>query len=126
MASNLDGAGQIKMEALDAAQIYLQRLHSIVERLGVAVRSEQNTGSFRMQLQRVAAPLASLMKAQFGTISDLATGMILISSRAGSDQMKLRALREAVAQVRMQLEIAATKVKEKHAVDHSSGGDAEG
>ncbi len=116
MASNLDGAGQIKMEALDTAQIYLQRLHGIVERLAIAVRSGQDTGSFRMQLQRAASPLVGLMKPQFGMIADQVSGMILISSRAGNDQTKLRSLREAVAQVRMQLDIAVTKVKEKHAV----------
>ena len=116
MASNLDGPGQTKMAALDEAQIYLQRLHSLVERFAVAVRTGQDTGSFRMQLQRAATPLAGLLKPQFGIIADLVTGMILITSRAGADQTKLRGLREAVAQVRMQLDIAVAKVKEKHAV----------
>ncbi|MEP7346531.1 MAG: hypothetical protein ABI877_14770, partial [Gemmatimonadaceae bacterium] len=62
MASKLDGAGQIKMEALESAQLYLQRLHGIVERLAVAVRSGQDVGSFRSQLQRAATPLAVLLK----------------------------------------------------------------
>ena len=116
MASNLDGAGQGKMEALEQAQVHLQRLHGIVERFAIVVRSGQDTGTFRMQLQRAATPLVTLLKPQFGMIAELVTGMIRVSSRAGPDAPKLRAMREAVGQVRMQLDIAVTKVKERHAV----------
>ena len=116
MSSTLDGAGQIKMAALEDAQMQLARVHSIVEHLAAAVRNANNTSSFRMQLQRAATPLAGLLKPQFGMISAQITAMILISSRSGAEPMKVRALRESVAQVRMQLEIAVTKVKERHAV----------
>lgn len=116
MASSLDGPGQVKMATLDEAQTYLQRLHGIVERFAVAVRTNQETGGFRMQLQRAATPLAGMLKPQFGMIADQVTAMILIASRASADQPKVRALRESVAQVRTQLEIAVTKVKEQHTV----------
>jgi len=116
MASTLDGPGQVKMATLDEAQTYLQRLHGIVERFAVAVRTNQETGGFRMQLQRGATPLAGLLKPQFGMIADQVTAMILVATRSSADQPKVRALRESVAQVRMQLEIAVTKVREQHAV----------
>jgi hypothetical protein len=49
-------------------------------------------------------------------IADQVTAMLLIATRGGGDQTKVRALRETVAQLRIQLEIAVTKTKEKHTV----------
>jgi hypothetical protein len=124
MASTLDGTGQIKMEVLDGAQVHLQRVHGIVEHLAIAARNLQDTSSFRMQLQRAATPLAKLLKPHFAMIADQVTGMIQISSRAGAEQPRVRALREAVAHVRMQMEIAATKTKERHAAGPATEGGA--
>jgi len=56
------------------------------------------------------------LKGQFGMIADQVSAMLLIATRAGGDQMKLRSLRESVAQIRIQLEIAIAKTKEKHAI----------
>lgn len=125
MASNpqLDGAGTAKMVTLDEATAQLQRLHGIVERMAMAIRSEQETGQFGPQLRRAGSPLVGLLKGQFGMISDQVTAMLLVATRGGVAQTKLRALRESVAQIRTQLEIATAKVKEKHAVSddaHSS------
>lgn len=122
MASQLDGAGQMKMVTLDEALVHLQRVHAIVERYAIAVRNQQETGSFRMQIQRAATPLVGMLKSNFGQIADIVSSLILASTRGGGDQARLRALREHVAQVRTQLEIATTKVKEKHALADS--GDA--
>lgn len=115
MASQLDGAGQIKLATLDEASLQLQRLHALVERYALAVRTQSETGSFRQQLTRAATPLVGLLKPQFSVIADVASGFLLVASRGGSEQTKVRGLRESVAQIRMQLDIAATKVKEKHA-----------
>lgn len=112
----LDGAGAAKLETLEEAQAHLQRLHGIVERMGVAVRSQQNTAQFGAQIRRAGAPLVGLLKGQFGMIADQVTALLLVATRGGGDQNKLRWLREAVAQVRVQLEIAVTRVKEKHTV----------
>lgn len=116
MASNLDGAGQSKMATLDEALATIQRLHATVERFAVAVRTGHNTGGFRLPLQRMATPLVGLLKPQFGAIADQVSALILVTTRAGTDQAKLRALREAVAQLRAQLDIAVAKVKERHTV----------
>ena len=112
----LDGAGAAKMETLEEAGTHLQRLHGIVERMGMAVRSQQSTAQFGAQLRRAGAPLVGLLKGQFGMISEQITAMLLIATRGGGDQNKLRALRESVAQIRIQLEIAVAKTNEKHAV----------
>ena len=112
----LDGAGLAKMATLDEATAAVQRLHAIVERMAIAVRSQQNTAQFGAQIRRSGAPLVGLLKGQFGMISDQVSALLLIATRGGGDQAKLRALRESVAQIRIQLEIAVTKTKEKHVI----------
>jgi hypothetical protein len=113
----LDGAGLAKMETLEEAAASVQRLHGIVERMAMAVRSQQDTAQFGQQIRRTGSPLVGLLKGQFGMIADQVTALLLIATRGGGDQAKLRALREAVAQIRIQLEIAVTKTREKHTVE---------
>jgi len=115
----LDGAGLAKMETLEDAMSQIQRVHSIVERMAIVVRSNQDTSSFRQQIQRAAAPLVGLLKGQFGLISDQVATMLLVLTRGGGEQHRLRALRESVAQIRTALEISTAKVKEQHTVDDS-------
>lgn len=117
----LDGAGLAKMQTLDDAVSQVSRVHSIVERMALAVRSNQDTSAFRQQIQRAATPLVGMLKAQFGLISDQVAAMMLVLTRGGGEQMRLRALREQVAQIRAALEIAVAKVKEQHMVDDSPG-----
>ena len=45
--TQLDGAGQAKQAALDEAMTMVQRLHGIVERMAIAVRSNQNLAGFK-------------------------------------------------------------------------------
>ena len=116
----LDGAGHAKMETLDEATAQLQRIHGIVERMAVAVRTQQDTAQFGAQIRRAGSPLVGLLKGQFGMISDQVTAMLLIATRGGGEQNKVRALREAVAQLRTQLEIAIARTKEKHAMAEDS------
>ena len=113
----LDGAGLAKMATLDEATAAVQRLHGIVERMAIAVRSQQNTAQFGAQLRRSGAPLVGLLKGQFGMIADQVTALLLIATRGGGDQAKLRSMRELVAQIRTALEIAVAKTKEKHAIE---------
>ena len=112
----MDGAGQVKMATLDEASLQLQRVHGTVEQYAIAVKQQQPTSLFAMQLRRALPGLAQLLKAQFGMISDQVTAMHLASSRGGGDGPKVRALREGVAQVRVALEIAVAQTKAKHEV----------
>ena len=112
----LDGAGHAKMETLDEASAQVQRLHGIVERMAIAVRSQQDTAQFGAQIRRAGSPLVGLLKGQFGMIADQVSAMLLIATRGGGENNKVRSLREAVAQLRTQLEIAITRTKEKHTV----------
>lgn len=117
----LDGAGAAKMETLDEATAAIQRLHSIVERMAIAVRAQQDTAQFGAQIRRTGSPLVGLLKGQFGLIADQVSALLLIATRSGGDQVKLRSLREGVAQIRMQVEIAVAKTKEKHTVVEDKG-----
>jgi len=124
MAAQLDGAGTAKMAVLEEAFGQLQHIHAIVERMAVSVRAKQDTRQVRSQIGRAAAPLVGLLKPQFGMIADSVIALNLVTSRGGSDQTRLRALREGVAQVRTQLEISVSRVKESHAIRDVGNADA--
>jgi len=116
----LDGAGLAKMATLDEATDAVQRLHGIVERMAIAASSQQNTAQFGAQIRRSGSPLVGLLKGQFGMIADQVSALLLIATRGGGDQAKLRSMREAVAQIRTQVEIAVMKTKENHAVEEDN------
>lgn len=112
----LDGAGLAKMETLDEASAQVQRIHGLVEQMAMAIRSGNDTSQFGSQIRRTGSPLVGKLKGQFGMIADQVTALMLVATRGGGEQVKLRSMREGVAQIRIQLEIAVTKTKEKHAV----------
>ena len=117
MASKIDGAGLAKLETIEQAVTQVQRLNTIVERMAQSQRNNQPLAPYRQQIQRAAAPIASLLKSQFEPIADMITNVVLISSRGGSDQQKVRSLREAVAQIKVQLEAAESRVRKQHTVE---------
>lgn len=116
MAEKLDVPGQLKMATLDEATKILQRLHGIVEHMASAAQKSEPITSYGPQVRRAGAPLVSLLKANFGLISDQAAQLMVIAGRSGSDRVRVRALREGVGQLRVQLDIAATRVHTNHAV----------
>ena len=71
----LDGAGIQKMNTLDDAATLLQRLHGIVETYALALKRNQPTSLYGMQVKRAIAPLVGLLKPQFGMISDQAAAL---------------------------------------------------
>jgi len=113
------------MKTLDDALLHLQRIHGIVEQYAIAVKREQPSSVFAMNLRRQLPTLAENLKAQFGMVAEQVTSLNLATSRGASEAQRVRALREGVAQVRQALEIAATQTKERHAVkdDKASGGE---
>ena len=119
----LDSAGQNKMKTLDEALLHLQRIHGVVEQYAMAQKRNQPTAALVMNIRRQLPSLAANLKNQFGMISDQVTAVALASSRGASEAVRLRGLREGVAQVRQALEIAMTQTKDKHKVvdDHGPG-----
>jgi hypothetical protein len=116
-ATKLDGAGAQKMKTLEEALNSLQSIHGMVERMGIEVKKGGSVGILPQQIKRSAATLQGQLKGQFGVIADQFAAMILAVSRGGSDSVRLRGMREYVAQIRTALEIAANKVKEQHSVE---------
>jgi hypothetical protein len=122
-ATKLDGAGAQKMKTIEEAMMALQSIHGMVERMAVEVKNQGSVGILPQQIKRSAGMLQGLLKGQFGVIADQFAAMILASTRGGSDVVRLRILREHVAQIRTALDIAAHKVKEQHSVDIDMAGD---
>jgi hypothetical protein len=113
-AEKLDGTGTQMMRTLEEGLMTVQTIHGMVERMGIEVKAQKSVGILPQQIKRIAVTLQGQLKGQFGMIADQVSGMILVAGRGGSEQIKLRSLRECVAQIRTAIEIAMTKVKEKH------------
>jgi len=112
----LDPAGQNKVRTLDEALLLLQRIHGLVEQYALAQKRNQPTGPLVMNIRRQLPSLAANLKNQFGMISDQVIAVNVAASRGASEAMRLRQLRDGVAQTRQALEIAMTQTKDRHKV----------
>ena len=122
MASTpLSGAGQVRMKTLEEALAHLGLLHSIVEQMALAHKTQQPLQPFGSRLKRAAVPVTDLLKGQFGLIADQVTGLTLIATRGGSDRMKVNSLREGVASIRTAIELTQRKVAEQYAEEQTDG-----
>jgi hypothetical protein len=117
----LDGPGRMKMATLEDASLLAQRLHGLVERLAMAAQKREPLVSYFQQFRRAAPALVTLLKPQFGMIADHVAQMVVIASRSGSEGIRVRALREGVGQLKLQLELAGTRVKDQHTVTEDKG-----
>jgi hypothetical protein len=115
-ATKLDSAGMMKVKTLQEATLTLQKLHALVERMAIDVKAQRSTGVIPQQIKRVATPLQGQLKGHFSPLADQVSQLILVAGRGGSEQVRLRSLRELVAQLRTGVELADTKVREQHAV----------
>jgi hypothetical protein len=112
----LDGAGIQKMKTIEEAMSQAQRLHGIVEHYALALKRKQQTNLFGTQIKRLLTPLVGLLKPQFGMIADQVVAMNLVVGRGGSEDAKVRNLREGVGSLKQALDIAAVRVKDNHMV----------
>ena len=117
----LDGAGMAKMKTLDEALLLLQRIHGLVETYALAVKRNQTTAPLVQNIRRTLPSLGENLKTQFGMIADQVFAVNLASSRGASEQVRVRTLREGVAQIKQAIEIAVTQTRDKHAVKEESG-----
>jgi hypothetical protein len=88
----------------------------VVEQYALALKRTQPTSLYGMQIKRALSPLVGLLKPQFGLISDQVAALNLVAGRGGSEQTKVRILREGVGGLRQALDIAVVRVKDNHAV----------
>ena len=114
--TKLDGAGAAKMHTLDDSLTHLQRVHGLVEQMAIAIRNQKPTTMYGMQIRRAASPMVGQLKVQFGLLADQVSGLVLVATRGGSEQMRLRMMREMVGQIRTAIDIMMSKVKEQHSV----------
>ena len=123
----LDGAGQAKMKTLDDALNVLLRVNGLVEHYALQVKRNQSGTTFLTNIRRQLPALSEMLKGQFGMIADQVMQTNLSSSRGASEQVRVRALREGVAQIKTALEIAIAHVKDKHELgDGKEGKGAQG
>jgi len=113
----LDGAGIAKMKTLDEATLLLQRVHGLVESYAMAVKRNQPAAPFLQNIRRTLPSLAENLKSQFGLISDQIIAVNLQATRGASEQMRVRVLREGVAQVKQAIDIAIAQTKDKHSAE---------
>jgi hypothetical protein len=110
----LDGAGQAKMVTLDEAATILNRLHGLVETYALSVKNAKPEPSVLNNIKRQMPVLAGKLKGQFGMISDLVTATNMSLSRGSAEPIRVRGMREGVAAIRVQLEIAIAQTIAKH------------
>lgn len=125
----LDSAGVNKLRTLDEALLLLQRIHGLVEQYSMSLKRNQPTQALLMNIRRQLPTLAANLKNQFGMISDQVTAVNLAASRGASEAVRLRGMREGVAQVKQAIEIAMTQTKDKHKVveeKHSAADTSDG
>jgi hypothetical protein len=127
--TRLDTSGLNKMKVLDDAAMQLQRIHGLVEQYAMALKREQPTSTFSMNLRRQLPTLSENLKSYFGMIADQVMALNLASTRGSSEHVKVRTLREGVAQIRQSIEIAIAQTKDKHTIaedsEESAAGSAE-
>ena len=110
----LDGAGQARMTTLDDALLLQQRIHGLVETYAISVKNNKPAGAIMQNLKRQMPLLAAKLKGQFGLISDLVTNINMQMTRGSSEQMRVRTMREGMASIKQQLEIAITQTIQRH------------
>jgi hypothetical protein len=118
----LDGAGQAKMTTLDDSLLLQQRIHGLVETYALSVKQNKPAGAIMQNLKRQMPLLAAKLKGQFGMISDLVTSINMQMTRGSSEQMRVRTMREGMAAIKQQLEIAIAQTIAKHKVEGEPAG----
>jgi len=119
----MDGAGLAKMKTLEEAMLLLQRIHGLVETYAVAVKNGQPSAPLVMNIRRTLPTLSENLKTQFGMIADQVMQVNIATSRGASEAIRIRALREGVAQIKQALEIATVQTKDRHTVKDENSTD---
>jgi hypothetical protein len=110
----LDGAGQARMATLEDAMTLHQRLHGLVEQYALSIKRNQPASHIMMNIKRQMPSLAGMLKGQFGMIADLVTTTNMQMTRGSSEQVRVRQMREGMAAIKVQLEIAVAQTIAKH------------
>lgn len=104
------------MTTLDEALVIHQRIHGLVEGYALSVKQAKPGASFMNNLKRQMPVLAGKLKGQFGMVADLVTSVNMQMTRGSSEIIRVRTMREGVAAIKQQLEIAITQTIAKHEI----------
>lgn len=110
------------MATLDDAIALHQRLHGLVEQYALSVKRNQPASHITMNLRRQLPALAGLLKGQFGMIADLVTTVNMQITRGASEQVRVRQMREGMAVLKVQLEMAVAQTIAKHELKDEAPG----
>ena len=119
----LDSSGTVKMKVLDDAMLLLQRVNALNEQYALNAKKGTPSAALYQNIKRNLVTIAANLKTHFGMISDLVTNIVISSSRGSSDQNRVRALREGLAQIKQAIEIGHTQTIQKHAVHREKPGE---
>jgi len=110
------------MVTLDDALAIHQRIHTLVEQYALSIKRNQPASHLMQNLKRQMPTLAGKLKGQFGMISDLVTATNMTMTRGASDVIRVRSMREGVAAIKVQLDIAVAQTIAKHKAEDEKHG----
>lgn len=110
MAGKLSPQAQMKLATLRKMSDGVQHVYGLVERYG-ATKDPAKAEAMRMPMKRAFSKLKlDLMGAGLDSESQLAGAMEIAAGRGGSQQNKLRILREGVGSIRFQVDQAQRRI----------------
>jgi hypothetical protein len=112
------------MKTLEEAMLLLQRIHGLVETYAMAVKRGQPSAPLVMNIRRALPTLSENLKNQFGMIADQVVQVNVSTTRGSSETVRIRTMREGVAQIKQALEIATAQTKDRHVVKDEKAEDA--
>jgi hypothetical protein len=110
----LDVAGEAKMAILDDATLLFQRIHALVEQYALAIKRSQPATQIMLNLKRQMPTLADKLRDEFGGIAEIVIAVNVKMTRGGSEQTRIRQMREGLATIKGQLENAVLHTIARH------------
>jgi hypothetical protein len=119
MAQNLSAGAQQEIAILTMARRKVDRIHGLTEQFAVAKPGapQDQLGSM---ISRAALELGrALLAAGMGVIADQASQLGMLARRGGGPTIKLRGMRDFVAQLRPALDRAERAVLDRERAEHT-------
>lgn len=118
MVHKLSAGAQQELEVIGQARRKLDRVYGLIEQFAVAKGPGQD--QMASMISRAALEMGrALLQQGLGVMADQANQLGMLARRGGGPNMKLRGMRDYVAQMRPALERAEKAVYEK---DAAAGG----
>jgi hypothetical protein len=115
MSPRLSATDHRKLAGLEEARVKWTHVHSLVERVAT-MAAAQSEMVLMQQIGRAAAEVGRLLDdCGYSALADSASGIRMLVRRTNVTQMKIRTMRDAVAEVRAAIEQAERRLQaEQH------------